>query len=246
MKLTDIYPGITKRDFEIDISKADVVIEDDEYKLARIFRKADEKFPDFSYNVIFPRKRNQRSVSIDDFVFVSDDFVENPVDWRIHSDMDDTIKNNILEREYSYCITRNGSMFMGWFSSRNSAETILEMIKRHPFDFNMYDWEELITRYPVRFLGFPAKIKYVLQHKGSSCTLDFSDYGVTDKLISLPDKIKILTETAKEYTGIDELFRNIIFDIDCNDFYREKLIHMSILNPYISWKDEDKWTNIKM
>ena len=52
MKLTDIYPDITIEDFNFELSRADVVIDGDNYRLARIYRQADGKFPEFSYNVV--------------------------------------------------------------------------------------------------------------------------------------------------------------------------------------------------
>lgn len=246
MKLTDIYPGITIRDFNFDLSSADVVINGAKYRLARIYRQADERFSDFSYNVIFPRKKRSQILNISDIIFVSDEFAENPVDWRIVDDREDMVKDNICYREYRYYITRNDEPFIGYFSTRNSAENMLQMIKRHPFDFDMIDWNIMVGRYPVEFLGIPAKIREMNLYKDLRCTLDFSDSvsSVKDDPHSLLEKIKVITNAIERDTSVDGLIKYMVFDIDYDDFIDDKIINLSILNPYISWEkiDED-WKN---
>ena len=238
MKLTDIYPDITIEDFNFELSRADVVIDGDNYRLARIYRQADGKFPEFSYNVVYPRIKNTHTVNIDDIIFVPDEFVNNPVKWSIKVDVKDVIRDNVFKRGYFYYIYRNNKMFMGYFESKNTAETVLRMIKRHPFDFDFINWDMMINRYPVKFMGIPGRIeKYISCSYNLACTLVISDKVSINDLMLLEDKVNMITETSDP--NMDKLFKSIVFDIDCSDLFNKRKIELSLLNPYILLDEGD-------
>ena len=240
MKLTDIYPGITTKDFKFELSNADVVIEKEEYRLARIYREADDKFPDFSYDVVYPRRKRPRTLNIDEIVFVPDDFINHPVDWRIVESCDDDISNNIFHRELYYNIFRNGKYFYGGFATKNEAETFLQMIFNHPFDFNMIEWEEMITKCPVKFLSYDARIKSV--YHDLSCLLELPAnilYAAPPNgFLNIKNQIEWIKEIVYKGNGTDNSFK-FIFDINYSELWSKKAVTLSLFSPFISWTDSD-------